>query len=602
VNPKFKTLVDFKLLLMTFMLAWATTAQAGYNTNLIVNGDAESVPYTGVAVTTFPGWTTDGTVSILSYGVGSFIALTDPSPTDRGNNFFYGGAAALATASQNIDISFAAVDIDSGIVTFNLSAWLGGYDGQDDNTVISVDFYDAVMNKVGTSAIGPVLSADRGGLTGLLQRASSAAVPANARSASITMTMTRLAGSDNDGYADDVSLVLALASKVSQNIGTISFNPTTLTVGGTTTASASATSSLAVTFASTTPAVCTVAGNIVTGLSAGTCTIAANQAGNANYSAATQVLQNINISPASPTLLLSTTSLTFANQLIGVTSAAQTVTLSNSGSAALLLSGIFASGDFAQTNNCGTSVAAGANCTFTLTFTPMMAGAKTGSVTITSLNAASHTTINLSGTGVVLLNLVPGWNLLGNSINAPLEVAANFGDANNVTSVWKWIGATGRWAFYSPSLATSGTLSSFALSKGLDVLTSINGGEGFWVNAKNAFSADLPVGSAITATTFADNISQPNNLQAGWSLIATGDNLTPRQFVTSISAGAAISGVVPASLHSVWTWDSGLFTWYFYAPSLDNSGGLASFISGSGYLDFGNRTLTPTSGFWVNHP
>ena len=55
--------------------------------------------------------------------------------------------------------------------------------------------------------------------------------------------------------------------------------------------SATASSGLAVSFASTTPAVCTVSGSMATPLAAGTCTITASQAGNANYAAATPVME-----------------------------------------------------------------------------------------------------------------------------------------------------------------------------------------------------------------------------------------------------------------------------------------------------------------------
>jgi hypothetical protein len=50
---------------------------------------------------------------------------------------------------------------------------------------------------------------------------------------------------------------------------------------------------LPVSFTSTTPGVCTVAGNSVTAVLIGTCTIAANRAGDANYNAALQVTQDI---------------------------------------------------------------------------------------------------------------------------------------------------------------------------------------------------------------------------------------------------------------------------------------------------------------------
>ncbi len=65
---------------------------------------------------------------------------------------------------------------------------------------------------------------------------------------------------------------------------------------------ATASSSLPVSYSSLTPTVCTITGSTVTIVAAGTCTIAANQAGNANYTAAPQVTQNITISTASQTI------------------------------------------------------------------------------------------------------------------------------------------------------------------------------------------------------------------------------------------------------------------------------------------------------------
>jgi len=64
--------------------------------------------------------------------------------------------------------------------------------------------------------------------------------------------------------------------------------------------SATATSSLTVVFTSATPAVCSVTGSNVTMLTAGVCTINANQAGNANFNAAPQVQQSFTISATAP--------------------------------------------------------------------------------------------------------------------------------------------------------------------------------------------------------------------------------------------------------------------------------------------------------------
>jgi hypothetical protein len=96
---------------------------------------------------------------------------------------------------------------------------------------------------------------------------------------------------------------------------------------------------------------------------------------------------------------LSSSSLIFSSQLVGTSSAAQTVTLTKTGNASLTISGITASGDFSQTNTCGNSVAAGANCTVSVTFKSVAGGTRTGTLNISDNAAGSPQNVALSGTG-----------------------------------------------------------------------------------------------------------------------------------------------------------------------------------------------------------
>jgi len=106
---------------------------------------------------------------------------------------------------------------------------------------------------------------------------------------------------------------------------------------------------------------------------------------------------------------LSSSSITFnGKQVILTTSGPKSVTLTNSGTAPLTISSITASGDFAATNDCGASVAAGAKCKITVTFTPTAAGTRNGVVTITDNAAGSPQTIALDGTGQEPVTLSPG--------------------------------------------------------------------------------------------------------------------------------------------------------------------------------------------------
>ena len=92
-------------------------------------------------------------------------------------------------------------------------------------------------------------------------------------------------------------------------------------------------------------------------------------------------------------------SLTFFSQVVNTTSAAQTVVLSNSGTGPLTITSIATSGDFSQTNNCGSSVAVGLSCTISVSFTPTAAGTRSGTLAVTDNDSTGSQMVSLSGTG-----------------------------------------------------------------------------------------------------------------------------------------------------------------------------------------------------------
>ena len=55
--------------------------------------------------------------------------------------------------------------------------------------------------------------------------------------------------------------------------------------------------------------------------------------------------------------------------------------------------------DYSQTGNCGSSIAAGANCTIAVLFTPSAAGARAAALSISDNASGSPQTVSLSGTG-----------------------------------------------------------------------------------------------------------------------------------------------------------------------------------------------------------
>jgi hypothetical protein len=203
----------------------------------------------------------------------------------------------------------------------------------------------------------------------------------------------------------------------------------------------------------------------------------------------------------------------------------------------------------------------------------------------------------VGGTLSVAINLVPGWNLLGNPVNQSMAVADKLGDASKVTSVWKWDTAVSNWRFYAPGMTVE-ALQSYAASQGYAVLSEISAGDGYWVNAKAQGDLGTLTGAAINL--------RAASLASGWNLVATANATTPQDFNLSLSTTPPTAGQVPINVTSLWAWDAGQSHWYFYAPSLDGPGtsALGDYLASQGYRDFGGSgtTLGNAAGFWVLRP
>jgi hypothetical protein len=117
---------------------------------------------------------------------------------------------------------------------------------------------------------------------------------------------------------------------------------------------------------------------------------------NASNSPQNIILSGTGVAPVT----LSTASLSFGVVLVGANSTLPAVTLTNNQTVALTGITIVASPSvFTQTNTCGTSIAAGAQCTITVTFTPTDGVPYSGTVTVTDSASNSPQTITLTGTG-----------------------------------------------------------------------------------------------------------------------------------------------------------------------------------------------------------
>jgi N-acetylneuraminic acid mutarotase len=142
------------------------------------------------------------------------------------------------------------------------------------------------------------------------------------------------------------------------------------------------------------------------------------------------------------TLTFSATSLNFGLIQIGISSAAQNATVANVSGHTVNFTSIASSGDYSQTNTCGTSLTAGTSCTISITFTPTAQGTRTGAVTLKDNSPGSPSqTIALTGMGETLaLGFNPaslnfGSVLVGSSSTLSVTLTNDSGSSVNISGI-----------------------------------------------------------------------------------------------------------------------------------------------------------------------
>ena len=197
--------------------------------------------------------------------------------------------------------------------------------------------------------------------------------------------------------------------------------------------------------------------------------------------------QNVSLSgtgsATAPGVGLVPTSLAFGNQTLNTTSAAKTVTLTNTGAGALTINTITASGDFAETSTGATAcpispatLAAGANCVISVTFTPTALGARAGTLTITdNANGSPHTVpLTGTGTGTAGVGLAPTSLAFGNQAQNTTSAAKTVTLTNTGAAVLtiNSIAASGDFAETSTG-ATACPISPATLAAGANCIISV---------------------------------------------------------------------------------------------------------------------------------
>jgi hypothetical protein len=251
----------------------------------------------------------------------------------------------------------------------------------------------------------------------------------------------------------------------------------------------------------------------------------------------------------------STTNVSFTSRAVGTTSSATTVTVPNNGLSSLKNVAISVTGDFAVSAPSATSVATGANFTFTITFTPTAAGARNGVISVDSQDTAqsgsgvfNRREIPVSGTGqstAPTANNDSATVTEDSSANA-IDVLANdtdpdTGDTTTVTAV---------------GLASHGTAAVGALGANVTYTPAANycGADSFTYTIKDATASSSTATVTVTVTcvpdppTAHDDSVTTNEDQAANNIDVLGNDtdpdvgVGPGDTLSVVSVGAASHG------------------------------------------------------------
>ena len=381
------------------------TGEAGDDALVVVDINGDDKPDVVVASPCTATCNSYGSVSVLlGNGDGTFqTAVTYSSGT------FGSGGAAVAVADVNGDGKPDIVTANNSRSDSSVSVLLGNGDGS---------FQQAVLFNGGGQNLYFVVAADvnEDGKPDILLAALQENIITVLINTSITATATAVGSSFNpSSFGQSVTFTSTVTAEAGFSTGTptgtVTFFDSSTILG-----SSSLNSNGVGTFTTSTLAV-------------GTHSITATYNGDTNFATSTSPILSQVVQGA--IVQLSPTSLNFGNQTVGIASASQKVTLSNTGNIALTISiGITGanSSDFGQTSTCGSSVAAGGSCTITVTFTPTASGTRNAAITITDNAPNSPQSVSLTGVGVV-----PTVMLSPTSLTFPTQVVFTTSAAKTVT-------------------------------------------------------------------------------------------------------------------------------------------------------------------------
>jgi hypothetical protein len=199
-----------------------------------------------------------------------------------------------------------------------------------------------------------------------------------------------------------------------------------------------------------------------------------------------------------------------------------TATLTNAGNAALPITSAVATGPFAiSANTCGSSLAAGGSCTYSITFTPTATGASTGSLAVVDSVGTQTTTLTGTGAPVPVAQAVLSptsftfaSTFMGTPSAAQVFTLSNPGAATLSSIAISFTGA-------NPTVFSQTTTCGTTLAAGVSCNISVI----FTPTAAATYTANLSVASSVATATAA--LTGTGNSSTGFTVAAA----TPTQTV-----------------------------------------------------------------------
>ena len=145
---------------------------------------------------------------------------------------------------------------------------------------------------------------------------------------------------------------------------------------------------------------------------------------------------------ASSALTVAPSSLAFGNQVVNTTSAGQKITVTNAGFVNVTINSVQASGGFTETDTCaGNILTPGQNCTVTTSFSPVVTGSYSGTVTVNDTAIGAPHVVTTTGSSQLPVSLSANLNFAAVNVGSS-SVPQNMTLTNNQTSTLNFTWST----------------------------------------------------------------------------------------------------------------------------------------------------------------